>query len=188
VVGPTVHGVKDAEPMVPLPLLDWIDANKDDFAPPVSNKVVWADSTFITMVVRGPNARNDFHIDPFDEIFQQLHGSIRVDLIVDGERQEHIVREGEMFLVPGGVPHAPMRPADSWGLVIEQPRPDGTFDELVWFCEECGCEIHRRTFHMSNIEVELRDILNEVNADQSARSCPNGHVLAVPEPFVLDAE
>ncbi len=178
----------DAKPMEPLPLLEWIETNRAEFEPPVSNKVIWSDSTFITMVVRGPNARNDFHIDPYDEIFQQVKGTIRVDLMVDGERQKHLVREGEMLLVPAGVPHAPMRPADSWGLVIEQPRPPDKIDELVWFCDECGCEIHRRSFHMSNIEVELAEILTEVNADEEARTCPNGHVLEVPGPFELDPE
>ena len=32
-------------------------------------------------IVRGPNARNDFHIDPGDEIFYQLKGDITVRCI-----------------------------------------------------------------------------------------------------------
>ena len=176
----------DAAPMEPVSLLGWIEANAADFEPPVSNKVIWQDSDFITMVIRGPNARNDFHIDPRDEIFHQLKGDIRVDLMVDGERQTRIVREGELLLVPRGVPHVPMRPADTWGMVIEQVRTADEVDELVWFCDVCGEEITRRTFHLSDIETELAAALNEVNASVQARTCPNGHVLGVAEPFTMD--
>ncbi|MCH9802555.1 3-hydroxyanthranilate 3,4-dioxygenase, partial [bacterium] len=73
----------------PLDLQQWITDNADAFEPPVSNKVVWKDSDQIFMVIRGPNARSDFHIDPFDEVFMQLKGSIRLDLMIDGKRLEH---------------------------------------------------------------------------------------------------
>lgn len=173
-------------PKVPIDLLGWIDDHAADFAPPVANKVVWSDSDFIYMVVRGPNARSDFHIDPGDEIFHQLRGDIRVDLLDDdGTRHRHIVHEGEVMLVPGGTPHAPMRPADTWGLVIERPRRDGELDELLWVCEQCGRELHRRSFALSDIETQLAAAIAEYNADESLRTCPVGHLNPVPGPFEL---
>ena len=48
----------------PVHLLRWIDANRHAFAPPVANKEVFPESEFIYQIIRGPNARNDFHIDP----------------------------------------------------------------------------------------------------------------------------
>ena len=65
----------------PFGLFQWISDHATDFEPPVANKVVWQNADFIFMIVRGPNARNDFHVDPFDEIFYQLQGDIRVDII-----------------------------------------------------------------------------------------------------------
>ena len=53
-------------------LWTWIEANRAAFEPPVGNKVIWEDSQFTAMVIRGPNARRDFHIDPSDEIFFML--------------------------------------------------------------------------------------------------------------------
>jgi len=167
----------------PLNLNKWIEDNADAFAPPVSNKVVWQDSDQIFMVIRGPNARSDFHVDPFDEVFMQLKGSIRLDLMVDGQRQEHWLHEGEVMLVPANVPHSPLRPAATWGVVIERPRDANDFDALVWFCDVCGEEAHRVTFHLSNIETELARAMAEYNNDPEKRTCPNGHVNPVPQEF-----
>ena len=139
----------EAVPLIPVSLRNWIEGNRHGFQPPVSNKVIWSEGDFIAMVVRGPNARNDFHIDPYDEIFYQIEGTIAVDVIVDGKRERKIVREGELLLVPGGVPHGPMRPDGTWGLVIERARPADVFDELVWFCDRCGVEMRRERFHLN---------------------------------------
>ena len=168
---------------LPFDLDDWIEANADAFAPPVSNKVVWSDADHIFMVIRGPNARSDFHVDPFDEIFMQIRGSIRVDLMVDGERQQKWVHEGQLMLVPAHVPHSPLRPAGTWGVVIERPRAPADLDSLVWFCDECGEEIRRVTFHMSDIEVQLAEALTSYAEDATLRTCPNGHVNPIPDVF-----
>ena len=167
----------------PLDLQQWITDNADAFEPPVSNKVVWKDSDQIFMVIRGPNARSDFHIDPFDEVFMQLKGSIRLDLMIDGKRLEHWIHEGQVMLVPANVPHSPLRPAHTWGLVIERPSPDNLFDSLVWFCDVCGDEVSRVTFHLSNIETELAAAMHNYNQDESLRTCAHGHVNGVPETF-----
>ena len=66
-------------PLVSKNLWQWIEENRAAFEPPVGNKVVWEDSQYTAMVVRGPNARRDFHIDPSDEIFYQLKGDIVVE-------------------------------------------------------------------------------------------------------------
>ena len=131
------------------------------------------------MVVRGPNRRNDFHINPGDELFQQLRGTIRVDIReADGSFTEHLVREGELFLVPGGVPHSPRRPAGTWGLVIERERHPEELDRVAWFCPTCGSLLYERTFALRNIESELSVILTAFEADQARHRCDAcGHVL-----------
>jgi len=48
----------------PVHLMRWIEENKGLFGGPVANKEVFPESEFIYQIVRGPNARNDFHIDP----------------------------------------------------------------------------------------------------------------------------
>ena len=163
----------------PVHIGRWIEDNAEAFRPPVANKVVFADVEFIPMVVRGPNRRNDFHINPGDELFQQLRGTIRVDIREpDGSFTEHLVREGELFLVPGGVAHSPRRPAGTWGLVIERRRLPHELDGVAWFCAHCGSLLYERTFALRNIETELTAILIAFEADTALRRCNAcGHVL-----------
>ena len=137
----------------PVHLMRWIEANRAHFAPPVANKEVFPESEFIYQIVRGPNARNDFHIDPGDEIFFQLQGT----------------------------PHCPIRPAATWGLVVERKRRPDELDALAWFCEGCGAELYRETFACADIERELGPIIERFNASESRRTCRKcGRVLAVP--------
>lgn len=173
---------------IPIHLLGWINDHADELRPPVSNKVMVADDQLIVMVVRGPNARNDFHVDPRAELFYQVEGDIRVDLIdTTGERVTRIVREGELMLVPAYMAHAPMRPAGSWGVVIEQPRADDEIDELVWFCPTCANELHRVSFRLSDIETQLADAIETFNDDLDLRTCSTcGDVCPVPGPFTFD--
>ena len=173
---------------VPFSLLGWITDHVDDFEPPVSNKVVWTDSDFIFMIIRGPNARNDFHVDPADEIFYQLRGDIRVDTVDDnGARHRNVVREGDVMLIPGGTPHAPLRPPDTWGLVIERPRTADEIDALRWYCETCGTVVHETAFHLENIETELAAALEAFNRSTDLRTCDTcGTVMAVAEEFTAD--
>jgi len=90
--------------------------NKGLFGGPVANKEVFPGSEFIYQIVRGPNARNDFHIDPGDEIFYQLKGDITVRCIdADGKPRDIRVREGEVMLCRAGTPHCPIRPRTPGG-------------------------------------------------------------------------
>jgi hypothetical protein len=47
----------------PINLLNWIKENKEKLQPPVGNFLIQK-GDFIVMVVGGPNARSDFHINP----------------------------------------------------------------------------------------------------------------------------
>jgi 3-hydroxyanthranilate 3,4-dioxygenase len=151
--------------LTPVHLMRWIEANRHAFAPPVANKEVFPESEFIYQIVRGPNARNDFHIDPGDEIFFQLTGDITVRC-----------READ-----GRTPHCPIRPAGTWGLVIERKRRPDEVDALVWFCEGCGGVLYREDFAAADIERDLRAIIGRFNASAALRTCRAcGAVLAVP--------
>ena len=62
----------------------WIDEHRSLLKPPVGNKRVFRDSEFIIMVVGGPNARKDYHVDPAEEFFYQLEGDIVLGTVQDG--------------------------------------------------------------------------------------------------------
>ena len=46
------------------------------------------DGQFMVMVVGGPNARTDYHINPGEELFYQLEGDIVLKIIEDGKPRD----------------------------------------------------------------------------------------------------
>jgi 3-hydroxyanthranilate 3,4-dioxygenase len=165
------------KPLVAFNLWQWIEDNRLAFEPPVGNKVVWEDSQFTAMIIRGPNARRDFHVDPSDEIFYMLRGDMVVEFMEDDHRREQVLRAGELLLVPAFTPHSPHRPAGTWGLVVEvKRRPDQT-ESLSWYCERCDALLHTVTMHVADIEKELRTVIEQFDASVELRTCAGcGHV------------
>ena len=165
------------KPLVPFGLWEWIAQHREAFEPPVGNKVIWEDSQFTAMIVRGPNARRDFHVDPSDELFYMLKGDMTLEFMDGGRRQLQTIREGEMLLVPALMPHSPHRPADTWGLVVEiKRRPDQT-ESLVWFCERCDAQLHAVTMHVGDIERDLKTAIEQFDGSLALRTCQKcGHV------------
>ena len=159
------------KPLEAFGLWQWIEEHRTAFEPPVGNKVIWDDSQFTAMVIRGPNARRDFHIDPSDEIFFMLKGAMTLETLENGTRRSRVIREGEMCLVPALTPHSPHRPADTWGLVIEVKRAPAQTESLVWLCDQCDAELHRITLHVADIETQLRRAIEDFDASVELRSC-----------------
>jgi 3-hydroxyanthranilate 3,4-dioxygenase len=159
------------KPLLAFNLWQWVESHRQDFEPPVGNKVIWEDSQFTAMIIRGPNARRDFHVDPSDEIFYMLKGDMVLEYMRDGTRQEQLIREGELLLVPALTPHSPHRPADTWGLVVEIKRTPDQTETLLWFCDRCDAQLHDVTMHVADIEKELRAAIEHFDARVELRTC-----------------
>jgi 3-hydroxyanthranilate 3,4-dioxygenase len=160
--------------MQPINFAQWIDENKHLLKPPVGNKTMAVGNDFIVMIVGGPNARTDFHVDPYEEWFYQLRGNIRVDVMVDGKPQSVPIHEGETFLLPGDTPHSPQRPEEgSIGLVIERVRAEGTLEKFQWYCENCHALVHEVELQVRDIVQDLPPVFQAFYADESLRTCSN---------------
>jgi 3-hydroxyanthranilate 3,4-dioxygenase len=83
------------EPLQSLNFKRWIDENRHLLKPPVGNKRVFQDGDFVIMVVGGPNARKDYHVDPGQEFFYQLEGDMVLKTIQDGKPVDVPIRAGE---------------------------------------------------------------------------------------------
>ncbi|HLI12740.1 MAG TPA: 3-hydroxyanthranilate 3,4-dioxygenase [Alphaproteobacteria bacterium] len=168
----------------PFGLQAWIDTHLPTALGAIGNKEVFKGSDFIFQIIKGPNARNDFHIDPWDEIFYQLHGHIFVHVIEDGRERRVRIGEGEVFLLPKNVYHSPRRPPGSVGLVIERPRRPEELDGVAWFCPACSNKLHQVDFWCDDIEKGLREVIGAFNADAALRTCKKcGTVL--PDPTTI---
>ncbi len=171
----------------PFNLQKWIDENRHLLKPPVGNKNLYAEAgDYIVMIVAGPNARKDYHYNETEELFYQVEGNINVRIQEDGKAVDIPINEGEMFLLPAGVPHSPMRSEGSIGLVIERVRK-GTDceDGLMWFCDNCNNKLFEKKFPLTNIEQDFLPVFKKFYASEDLRSCDNcGHVMEVDERFV----
>lgn len=164
-----------------LNLKQWVEDNRELLKPPVGNKMVWQDREFLVMVVGGPNKRKDFHIEEGEEFFYQIEGDITVRIIEDGKPRDVKIREGEIFLLPAGIPHSPQRPAGTVGLVIERQRKAGERDHLRWYCEQCGEILHDADFQLEDLGKQLKPIINEFYENEPLRTCAScGAVMEVP--------
>ena len=156
---------------LPFNLMRWINANRDALKPPVCNKQVFVGSEFIVMVVGGPNARKDFHYDVGPELFYQLTGDMRLDVIDEGKRRSIDIREGDIFLLPPGMPHSPQRFADTAGLVVERRRKADELDGFMWFCDECDTKLYEEYLHVADIVRDLPPVFDRFYGDLAARTC-----------------
>lgn len=158
--------------MPPLNFKKWIEENKQHLKPPVSNKVIHQGKDFIVMVVGGPNSRTDFHVNPTEEWFYQLEGTIFLRTIQDGKFEDIHLDAGDVFLLPGNMPHSPQRSAGSIGLVIEKIRRPEEKDALQWYCKSCVTKLYEESFHLTNIEKDFGAVFERYyNSD--ATKCKN---------------
>jgi 3-hydroxyanthranilate 3,4-dioxygenase len=150
----------------------WIDEHRDLLKPPVGNKVVFKDSTFIVMVVGGPNERTDFHVNESDEFFYQLEGEMNLRTINEQGKFEDIpIKAGEIYMLRRGTPHSPQRMANSVGLVVEKTRQAGETDKLQWYCKECCHKLYEESFHLTNIETQFGAIFDRYYGSEHTK-CP----------------
>jgi 3-hydroxyanthranilate 3,4-dioxygenase len=170
-----------------LNLKAWVKANAKDLKPPVSNKQLFTGSDdLILFVSGGPNTRNDYHVNPTEELFYQLKGDIAVRVRpLDGSKpHDVIVREGELFLLPRWVPHRPQRPSGTVGLIAEFPRGVDSQgrpqkDGLRWYCPECDHLVYEAQFVLKKIDEDLAIVMNNFwDGPSERRTCEQcGHVI-----------
>jgi len=171
----------------PFNLKKWIDENRDILKPPVGNKNLYAEAgDYIVMIVGGPNARKDYHYNDTEELFYQLEGDIEVTIQEDGKAVKVPIKEGEMYLHPAKVPHSPVRPANSVGLVIERKREPDHQDGLMWFCENCNHKLHDTYFHLTNIEKDFLPRFREFYGSEELRTCANCGTVMETDPRFVD--
>jgi len=154
-------------------LMRWIDDNRPLLKPPMLNKPIWRDRDFIVMILAGPILRNDFHVNPYEELFYQLEGDMSLKVVEDGRVRDIPIPQGNIFLLPPRVPHSPQRPVPgSIGLVVERNRSGDALDAFEWYCEGCGTRVHRGELRLADLGVERPKLFEAYYGDVARGACP----------------
>ena len=170
----------------PFNLNKWIEDNRSLLRPPVGNKNLYIEAEdFIVMIVGGPNARKDYHYNETEELFYQIEGDIIVKTQQGGKMVAITIKQGEMFLLPPKIPHSPIRPEGSVGLVIERKREPNHKDGLMWFSESKNIKLYEEYFHLTNIEKDFFPVFKRFYGDEKLRTCPvSGEVLPADNRYI----
>ncbi|KAH3846391.1 3-hydroxyanthranilate 3,4-dioxygenase-like [Dreissena polymorpha] len=152
----------------------WIEANKQFFLPPVCNKMMHKDGQMKSFFVGGPNQRKDYHIEEGEELFYMVKGDMCLKVVEKGVHKDVHIKEGEIFLLPGSIPHSPQREADTVGLVIERERAEDELDGLRYFVEEDGSpsldSLYEEWFHCEDLGVQLGPVIKRFFASEQHKT------------------
>jgi 3-hydroxyanthranilate 3,4-dioxygenase len=161
-----------ADSLTAFNLKRWIDEHRHLLKPPVGAEMIWKQSQFRVLIIGGPNARRDFHINPGDEFFYQLEGDMVLEYIDgDGKRQREAIREGDVFLLPARTPHSSQRPAKTVGLVVERVRGKDESEGYAWYCERCDSKMQELSGREDDILSDLKNVNEQFNANDELRKC-----------------
>lgn len=151
----------------------WVSEHEHLLRPPVNNTQMWEPmGDFIVQVVGGPNQRTDYHLDPYEEWFFQVRGSMHVDLMTEDGPHRVDIKEGETWTLPRDVYHSPQRPeAGSVGIVIERIREEGTLEKFAWFCLNCHHKVHEVELQVRDIVADLPPVFAEFYGSDEGRTC-----------------
>lgn len=172
----------------------WIDENKHDFLPPVSNKLMHDDQLSV-MFVGGPNERLDFHLEEGEELFLQLKGDMVLQVVERNQHRDVVIKEGEMFLLPARIPHSPQRIANTVGLVIERQRAASEIDGLRFYVQDVEGKhtltpLYEAWFHWSN-KLKMPDYIKAFKASDQCKTgkpIPGSGAIRDPCPIEVNSQ
>ncbi|EEH10185.1 3-hydroxyanthranilate 3,4-dioxygenase [Histoplasma capsulatum G186AR] len=158
----------------------WLAENAHLLQPPINNYCVYHPSSTATkgytvMVVGGPNARTDYHINTTPEFFYQHRGPMLLKTVDTSTSpptfHDTPIHEGSLFLLPANTPHSPVRFADTVGIVVEMPRADGAEDTLRWYCGGCKGVVWETSFVCTDLGTQVKEVVERFAADEGKRRC-----------------
>jgi 3-hydroxyanthranilate 3,4-dioxygenase len=161
----TTHLMKSAN------LLSWLELNRSDLQPPVGNKLLWGEGQHKVMLVGGPNARRDYHIERGEELFYQLEGDMVLEVMEKGVQRDILIKQGEFFRLPSDTPHSPQRKERTVGLVLERTRLPGEVDALRWYTRDgSGRNLYEESFFCTDLGQQLKPAIQRFNASEACRT------------------
>lgn len=151
-------------------LNSWIEGVKHLLKPPVGNKLLYGSGQLKVQVVGGPNRREDFHINEGSEIFIMMKGDMQVNIMECGQRREIPILEGQIFVLPGCIPHSPQRLENTIGIVIERERKSEETDGLRWYVPGTNKTLFEDWFHCTDLGTQLKPVIEAYFASEEYKT------------------
>jgi 3-hydroxyanthranilate 3,4-dioxygenase len=159
-------------PHLALPLAQFINGTAQSGSGFSSRRLFDEQTGMIVRVLNGRRLRHEFHDDPVQEFFHQLKGDMNLRIVDRGRFYDVPICEGEVFMLPAHVRHAPLRAdPNSVGLVIDGQRATDDVDGYEWFCPNCASLLLRVEVKEIDAARQLPGLIDTFYADDSARSC-----------------
>lgn len=92
--------------------------------------------------------------------------------------QDIPIHEGSLFLLPANTPHCPVRFADTVGVVVEMPRPEGGNDTMRWYCRGCNAVVWEKVFECTDLGTQVKEVVEEFAGDEGKRKCKSCGMVA----------
>jgi len=166
----------------------WINENEKYFLPPVCNKMMHNDQLKV-FFVGGPNQRKDFHLEEGEELFYMRKGDMSLPILTQGSIRTVHIKEGDVFLLPGRIPHSPQREKDTVGLVIERERLRTETDGLRYYVGDTTDTLFERWFYCDDLGVQLKPIIEEYFASEEHKTgVPGPDSVNENPPWVPDSQ
>ena len=174
-----------------------LEKNSHLLQPPVNNYCVYHPSSpetsgLTVMVVGGPNARTDYHLNETPEFFYQHKGSMLLKTVDTSSTPHKFVdipiHENSLYLLPANTPHNPVRFANTVGIVLEQKRPDESIDRMRWYCKNCAEIVHEAAFHCSDLGSQIKEAVLAFENDMDVRTCKKCGTVNASKPEEGDIE
>ena len=93
----------------PVNIPQFVRENSHKLRPPVGNAMLFDGRILKVMLVGGPNARSDYHIEKGEELFVQLQGNVHIDIVEQRRPRRLCMHQDNLLVLPPGVPHSPQR-------------------------------------------------------------------------------
>merc|ERR1712241_429124 len=166
----------------------WVEENQKYFLPPVCNKMMH-NTQLKVFYVGGPNQRKDYHLEEGEELFFMRKGDMCLKILESNKFKDVHIKEGEVFLLPGRIPHSPQRNENTVGLVIERERLLSETDGLRYFVQDTTETLFERWFYCDDLGSQLKPVIEEFFASAEYKTgTPGPTSINQTPPWVPDTQ
>jgi 3-hydroxyanthranilate 3,4-dioxygenase len=152
-------------------LKEWVEENKEKLKPPTAAITVLRNEKYMVTIVGGPNSRTDYHVNQGTEFFYQLTGTMILTVQENQQVRDIPISEGEIYLLPPMTPHAPQRPENTVGLVVESIRQPEELDTHQWYCQKCNHLLFEKSAYLEVMERDMPPIFDAYYSNTENQTC-----------------